>query len=92
MKMIYYSLFEPRENNQIGTIAIENMDQLKPMIEQACKHYFDEECIVNLEDLDKLLPYFKKCPTITFDISLPDNDGKTKVEMAETWIYTPKDL
>ena len=91
MEKIYYTLSQANDN-QIGTIEVLKPEQLKPLIEKACSPHFCEDCIVDQKDLDKQLSLLKKCPTITFNVSLPESEGTAKVEMTQTWIYSEKDL
>jgi len=85
----YYTLFEPNENNQIGVIAMVDLDDQDltiSLIEKACQQHFDEEVEVNRESFTNACVFLSKNPTITFEVTLIDSDTETDVEFAETWI------
>ena len=87
----YYSLFDPAENNQIGTISCTKNEDLKPLIEAACTYHFDEVCTIDQKAIDKEFHLLSKCPTITLEVQF-DSGNSAEIELAETWMYCTDDL
>ena len=89
MKRKHYTLLEYPDMSNVGTVSMEDLNEMIGKIELACSTHFKKDCFAHNARLTRAIAILRVKPMSIFEIEIVDNGTQTKerVFISETHLY-----